>query len=111
MTVDVTSLYMIIPHELGLGAVKYFLDWDSSLLREQVNLIMELLEFAATHNFFWFDGQYFRQDRDVAMGAKYAPSLANLCSVGGGCRLCSGETRGGPMGMIHRRYPPSFGWK
>lgn len=39
---------------------------------------MLLLEYAATHNFFWFDGHFFCQDRGVAMGAKYAPSLANL---------------------------------
>lgn len=39
---------------------------------------MECLEFAATHNNFCFKDQFVRQDRGVAMGVKFAPSLANL---------------------------------
>ena len=39
---------------------------------------MELLNFATKHNYFWFQGQFFSQVKGVAMGAKYAPSLANL---------------------------------
>lgn len=68
----------MIPHQLGLDAVSSYLDKASNLPQEQIDFIMLLLEYAATHNFFWFDGQFFHQDRGVAMGAKYAPSLANL---------------------------------
>ena len=78
VTADVTSLYTIIPHDLGLEAVTHFLERDSGLPSIQISYIMELIQFAASHNFFWHDGQFYRQDKGVAMGAKYAPSLANL---------------------------------
>ena len=78
VTADVTSLYTIIPHDWGISSVKYFLERDSALLEIQQRFIMDLLQFATTHNFFWFGGKYFLQKRGVAMGAKFAPSLANL---------------------------------
>lgn len=78
VTADVTSLYTVIPHSLGLFDVEYFLRRDSSLLDEQISFILELLQFAASRSYFWFGGQFYKQDRGVAMGAKYAPSLANL---------------------------------
>ncbi|CAI9595210.1 unnamed protein product, partial [Staurois parvus] len=31
-----------------------------------------------SHNYFWFDNKYYLQRTGVAMGAKFAPSLANL---------------------------------
>lgn len=40
--------------------------------------MLDLLKFAATHNYFWFGGNYFLQNRGVAMGAKYVPSVGNL---------------------------------
>lgn len=78
VTADVASLYTVIPHSLGLFAVEYYLRRDSALFDEQICFIMQLLHFVATRNYFWFGGQFYRQDRGVAMGAKYAPSLANL---------------------------------
>lgn len=38
---------------------------------------MELWLFVTTHNYFWFHGHFYLQNRRVAMGAKFAPSLAN----------------------------------
>lgn len=74
----VTSLYTIIPHNLGLDAVRGFLVRDSGLPTCQTSFIMELLVYVASHNYFWFSNQFFRQSRGVAMGANYAPSLANV---------------------------------
>lgn len=68
VTADVTTLYMVIPHNLGLFAVEYFLRRDSELFDEQICFIMQLLHFVATLNYFWFGGQFYRQDRGVAMG-------------------------------------------
>lgn len=31
-----------------------------------------------TNNYFWHEGSYYNQIKGVAMGAKYAPSVANL---------------------------------
>lgn len=40
--------------------------------------ILKLLEFAMEHNYFYFGGEFYLQSTGVAMGAKFAPSLANL---------------------------------
>ena len=78
VTIDVTSLYTIIPHSLGLESVHYFLEKESGLQTKQIEFIMALLKFAAASNYFWFDNEFYKQVTGVAMGAKYAPSLANL---------------------------------
>lgn len=72
------SLYTIISHQQGFEAVSYYLDQDLSLPRPQKEFILSLLSFATGHNYFWFDGDFFLQIRGAAMGAKFAPSLANL---------------------------------
>lgn len=61
VTADVTSLYTIIPHNLGIAAVRYYLNIFSKIPEQQQAFIMDLLEFAANHNYFWFDHQYYRQ--------------------------------------------------
>lgn len=42
------------------------------------SLFSPLLDFTMGHNYFWFSGQYYFQGRGVAMGVKFAPSMANL---------------------------------
>lgn len=44
VTADVTSLYTIIPHNLGLFAVEYYFRRDSELYDEQINFIMDRLK-------------------------------------------------------------------
>ena len=78
ITIDDKSLYTIIPHELGLEAVRHYLLRDSGLVTKQVEFIMGLLKFAAESNYFWFENNFYKQVTGVAMGAKCAPSLANL---------------------------------
>lgn len=77
-TADVASLYTIISHQQGFEAVNYYLDLDPTLPELQKQFIMALLNFATSHNYFWFGGDFFLQICGVAMGAKFAPSLANL---------------------------------
>lgn len=77
-TADVASLYTCIPHQRVIEAVHEYLKRDASLATLQVDFIIELLEFATQHNYFWFDGRFYLQQKGVAMGAKFAPSLANL---------------------------------
>ena len=60
-TADVNSLYTIISHEQGLEAVRFYLQGDSSLGILQKDFIINLIAFATTHNYFWFDGNYFLQ--------------------------------------------------
>lgn len=59
VTADVSSLYMVIPHHLGLEAVKFYLNRSTGLPKLQLDFIMELLEFAAMHNYVWFDNQFY----------------------------------------------------
>lgn len=40
--------------------------------------MVHALDLAMSQNFLWHDKHYFRQKKGVAMGAKYAPSVANL---------------------------------
>lgn len=49
LTADVVSLYTIMPHELGISAVSYYLDKDSLLGSIQKTFIMDLLKYAVTH--------------------------------------------------------------
>lgn len=49
-----------------------------SLQNNQTTFILSLLEYAMQHNYFWHDDSYYLQNRGVAMGAKFAPSMANL---------------------------------
>ncbi|KAM4050613.1 uncharacterized protein ACNLHF_017504 isoform 1-T1 [Anomaloglossus baeobatrachus] len=42
------------------------------------SFLLDLCSFALNHNYFLFDRQYYRQTSGVAMGARFAPSYANL---------------------------------
>lgn len=63
---------------MGIEAVTHFLNRDDSLTGRESSYVIELLEFATKHNYFWFDKKNSLQQRGVAKGAKFAPSLANL---------------------------------
>ena len=52
--------------------------YTPEMLRSQGSYIIELLEFATQHIYFWFNNCFYLQQKGVAMGAKFAPSLANL---------------------------------
>ncbi|XP_073408530.1 uncharacterized protein [Dendrobates tinctorius] len=77
VTADVESLYTCIDHTLGLDAVRLFLGM-SDLDGPMCGLLLELLQFVLTHNFFVFKDQFYRQRCGTAMGAACAPSYANL---------------------------------
>ncbi|KAM4015995.1 uncharacterized protein ACNLHF_002507 [Anomaloglossus baeobatrachus] len=77
VAVDVETLYSCIRHRDGLAASRFFLsmsNWDTDMQ----TLILELLEFILTHNYFLFKDWFFLQKRGTAMGAACAPSYANL---------------------------------
>lgn len=79
VTADVASLYTAISHQLGHEAVRHFLSLEILLFQpNRVIFILELLDFAMTHNYFWHDGAYYLQIKGVAMGAKFAHSMANI---------------------------------
>lgn len=76
-TMDVKSLYSIIPHDDGLVALKHFLD-RRSVLDPPSSTVLRLAELVLTLNDFQFDQEYYRQVKGVAMGTRMGPSYANL---------------------------------
>ncbi|XP_068113208.1 uncharacterized protein [Hyperolius riggenbachi] len=77
-TCDVESLYSNISHDHGIRAVKYFLDAETIENKRRNSWLLQLLEYILKHNFFLFNNTFYLQIRGVAMGAKCAPSVANL---------------------------------
>ena len=76
-TMDIKSLYTVIPNNDGLQALKYHLD----LRPEQqppTNTLVRLAELVLNLNCFDFDGNYYQQVGGVAMGTKMGPNYACL---------------------------------
>lgn len=74
-TADISSLYTIISHQQE--AVRHYLKSDN-LVVSQREFVFSLLDFAMGRNYFWFGWSYYLQDRGLAMGAKFALSMAYL---------------------------------
>ncbi|XP_031751078.1 uncharacterized protein LOC116408410 [Xenopus tropicalis] len=77
-TIDVASLYSCIPHDRGLTAISYHLERYSTYDVATQNFILNAIDFLLTHNFFKFDGTFYLQKCGTSMGAKFAPTYANL---------------------------------
>ena len=76
-TMDVKSLYTVIPNDEGLRALQHFLDLRP-VLEPSTPTLLRLAELVLTLNCFSFGDQYFKQTNGVAMGTKMGPSYANL---------------------------------
>lgn len=76
-TADVSSLYTIIRHQ-ACEAVKWTLRNFTSLLCTYRKYIIKCIDICLNNNFFWYQQTFFQQKMGVAMGAKFAPSVANL---------------------------------
>lgn len=77
-TGDVASLYTNINHEGALNAVKWALEREDSVDEGFTIFLLKCLDFCLRHNFFWYDSKIYLQRKGVAMGAKFAPIVANL---------------------------------
>lgn len=78
LSLDVSSLYTSIPHDVGVRAVEHFLANDPLTNPRQANFILEALTFCLKHNYFESEGTHYLQINGTAMGANFAPSYANL---------------------------------
>ena len=78
VTVDVESLYTNIRQADAILAVKEALEEKSSLPQAQIGYLVKGLKIAMGNNYFWAQGDFYKQIKGVAMGARYAPSVANL---------------------------------
>ena len=76
-TMDVKSLYTVIPNDGGLQALAYSLD-QGTIKKPSIHTLVRLAELVLSLNAFSFDDQYYRQVGGVAMGSKMRPSYACL---------------------------------
>ncbi|XP_062579660.1 uncharacterized protein LOC134241640 [Saccostrea cucullata] len=77
---DVVNLYTNIPVDLGIKAVKYWIDRYPNLLQDRFEqeFILEGLRIILQNNTFAFGIEHFIQTKGTAMGTKVAPTYATL---------------------------------
>lgn len=76
-TMDVKSLYTVIPNRDGLLALRHFLD-KRSVLQPPTHTLVRLAELVLTLNTFTFNGSYYQQTGGVVMGSRFGPHYACL---------------------------------
>ena len=76
-TMDITSLYTVIPNSEGLQALKHFFD-QRTVKEPSSETLLRLAELVLTLNCFSFAGNYYKQINGVAMGTRMGPSYANF---------------------------------
>ena len=72
-TMDITSLYTVIPNNEGLQALKYFFN-QRPIKKPSSETLLRLAELVLTLNCFSFGDNYYKQINGVAMGTKMGPS-------------------------------------
>ena len=77
VTMDVNSLYTNIPHSDGVEACRLFLTINTTD-QTLINDIPTLVDFILKHNLFVFDDEQYLQINGTAIGAKMAPTYANI---------------------------------
>ena len=78
---DVTALFTSVPVDPAIGIIKDLLEKDSTLKERTVlpvKGIILLLQFCLKNSYFSFQGQYYEQIEDGAMGSPVRPIVANL---------------------------------
>ena len=77
---DVESLYSNICNDLGLTAIKHWVDTKRSDIPDRftTDFILESLKFIIENNSFQFNNVFYLQVKGTAMGTKVAPTYATL---------------------------------
>ena len=76
-TMDIKSLYTVIPNNSGLEALAYFLN-KRPVLDPPTSTLTRLAELMMTLNAFTFNGDFYQQIGGVAMGSKMGPNYASI---------------------------------
>ena len=76
-TMDIKSLYTVIPNNSGLEALAYFLN-KRPVLYPPTSTLTRLAELMLTLNAFTFNGDFYQQIGGVAMGSKMGPNYASI---------------------------------
>lgn len=77
---DIVNLYSNIAHDLGIRAIDYWLEKYPEELESRFSkqFILEGMELILKNNTFYFNGDFYRQNKGTAMGTKFAPVYATL---------------------------------
>ena len=80
VVIDVVSMYSNIYLELGLSAVKFWLNLCPQLIQgnQTPESVLKLLELVLTKSFFTFNGTYYTLKEGTVTGTTVAPTYANL---------------------------------
>ena len=80
VTFDVVSLYTNIPTELGIEAVKFWIEKFPNLLHDRFSqeFAIQGLKLVLENNTFNFGNCHFLQTKGTGMGTKVAPTYATL---------------------------------
>ena len=76
-TIDITSLYTVIPNNERLQTLRLFFD-QRTIKGPSSEPLLRLAELVLTLNCFSFADNHYKQVTGVAMGSKMGPSYANL---------------------------------
>ena len=77
MTIDVSSLYTNVPHNGGIEACRKYLSTQTTE-EPPTWLVVNLLRYILTLNYFEFNDRIYHQVSGTAMGTKMVPNYANL---------------------------------
>lgn len=77
---DVTNLYTNITTDLGINALKYWINKYPQNINSRFSkeFILEASSLVLKNNTFSFNGKYYLQLKGTAMGTKMAPTYATL---------------------------------
>ena len=100
-TMDIKSLYTVIPNDSGLQALSYFLN-KRPVLEPPTSTLTRLAELVLKLNAFSFDQQYYRQVGGVGMGSRMGPNYACLFMGYMAERILSTYT--GFIPQLYKRY-------
>lgn len=78
VTIDIEVLYSSIPYQIGHTTVSKFLSERERIFWPRNQFVLTLLSHVLHNNIFCFNGIFYHQRQEVAVGAKCAPSYANL---------------------------------
>ena len=76
-TMDIKSLYTVIPNDGGFRALQYYFD-KREILEPPTDTLLRMAELVLTLNTFEFNGEFYKQTGGVAMGSRLGPNYACL---------------------------------
>lgn len=100
-TMDISSLYTSLPHDLCMKALEHFLNkrTDQSVSTET---LLRLCELVLTTNSMQFNGDFYKQCKGIAMGSRIGPGVA--CLTMGYIEETMLAQYCGPAPLLFKRY-------